>query len=235
MTSAEESIVDESGIVADYLPGVRGHGVLAAGFGVDDKDSLAVWKLGPTGGLSGAWVFSQEDLARDTTRFHAVMHMLAGRCLVGWTRQAPVDVLSKVAHLLPTKLVDEFAAGVASIADLLDEVCEHRERYGAALEAYRATAKSKLAPLAWAQDVPADREAAERLISFQPSCAASPVVASALSIVGSFRRAVELWQDTEQVRYRRSYLRSLGEPQPLPPRWLAHLRATAPGLARIGE
>jgi hypothetical protein len=47
-----------------------------------------------------------------------------------------------------------------------------------------------------------------------------------LSIAGAVERAVELWTDTEQIRYRRPYLRTLGEPQVLPPRWRARLTAT---------
>jgi hypothetical protein len=37
------------------------------------------------------------------------------------------------------------------------------------------------------------------------------------------RQANELWEDTEQVRYRRIHLRSFGDAQPLPPRRLAAL------------
>ncbi|WP_373367482.1 DUF6218 family protein [Micromonospora purpureochromogenes] len=40
-------------------------------------------------------------------------------------------------------------------------------------------------------------------------------------------QVAQLWQDTEQVRFRRRHLRSFGEPRQLPPRWLARLRAAA--------
>ena len=54
---------------------------------------------------------------------------------------------------------------------------------------------------------------------------------AALALTSAVAMAAELWQDTEQARYRRKYLRALGEPQPLPPRWLARLRAAADNSA----
>ncbi|GGQ83957.1 DUF6218 family protein [Couchioplanes azureus] len=232
MTSAVDSIIDEFGFVADYLPGVRGHAVLATGLDVNGNEALAVWRLGPTGSLSGAWILSLEAAEQDRTHLSAVMGTLLGRSLVGWTEDAPARALSTVAHLLSARLVDAFTASIAVIPDLLNEVSEHRTRYTAAVEAHRIATKSKLVPLAWACGLPADPDAAKSAVFLQPSFANSPVAAAALGVVGSLRRAVELWQDTEQVRYRRSYLRSLGEPQRLPPRWLAHLRATESARSR---
>ncbi|MEV0430605.1 DUF6218 family protein [Micromonospora sp. NPDC050495] len=43
----------------------------------------------------------------------------------------------------------------------------------------------------------------------------------------------QLWQDTEQARYRRAYPRLLGDPQPLPPRWLARLREAVASKSSI--
>jgi hypothetical protein len=92
-----------------------------------------------------------------------------------------------------------------------------------------ATAISKIAPLKWAGKLPEDGDEIAAL-SPRHLSAASPVAGAALTVAVALSRAVELWQETEEARYRRPYLRSLGERQPLPPRWLARLRAAESGL-----
>jgi hypothetical protein len=168
-----------------------------------------------------------EDVERDSGRLRQVMQTLAGRCLVDWTQDAPAAVLRKVAHRLPAQLVDGLTASIAIIPELLDEIGKHRRQYTAAVDEYKATTKSKLVPLTWARDLPADPDAARRVVSPRRLSTASPVAADALAVVGALQRAVELWQDTEQARYRRPYLRAFGEPQALPPCWLMQLRAAA--------
>ena len=226
MTIALESRDADSGGALDYLPGVRGHAVLVTGPGADGEEALAVWALGALGTATGAWVLPLAEL--DGSLF-AVMKMVRGRCLVGWTEQSATDSLEKVEAALPAALVTRLRAGGLAIPSLLAETREHRTRCTAALTAYSATAASKIAPLKWARDLPDEGDEAAAL-SPRHVYAASPVAATALTLARSLSRAIDLWQETEEARYRRPYLRSLGEQQLLPPRWLARLRAAESGV-----
>lgn len=226
MTVAQEAQDAGSGAAVDYVPGVRGHAVLVAGPGADGEEALAVWVLGAFGTATGAWVLPLAGL--DEPYLLSVMSMVRGRCLVGWSEQSAADALDKVEGALPVALVARLRAASVAIPDLIAETREHRVRYAEAVAAYSAAVTSKIAPLAWAGTLPDDGNEIAALSPRHVS-AASSVACAALSVAGALNRAVELWQETEEARYRRPYLRPLGERQPLPPRWLARLRAAEPG------
>lgn len=227
MAEPEES-ESELAIPVDYVPGARGHAVLAVGPDADGTEALAVWRLSPTGHAGGAWVVRLDDIAQDDQLVH-IMWMVQGRCLVGCARETPVAILDRVAHALPQQLVSTLRGHVLTVPELLTEITEHRAAYAEAVDRQRAVSTSKLAPLAWPAEVPDHEDLAIRLAA-QPR-AASPVAGSALALTSAVAMTAQLWQDTEQARYRRKYLRPLGEPQPLPPRWLARLRAAADNSA----
>lgn len=237
VTGVVEPVDDEVTAAVDYLPGVRGHAVVTMGQGADGGEALAVWRLGPTGRAVGAWVFASHALVDEGDLLGRVIESLFGRCLVDWTADGPAQALEQIAAVVPSAAVAALRDSLVVIPDLLAEITELRQRYAGALEAHRATAKSKFGPLVWAREVPDGFDAARRSLTPALSGVASPVAAQALGIAGALERAVELWQDTEQARYRRSYLRSLGEVQALPPRWMARLRAaaTAPRLSPLAS
>jgi len=212
----------ESSPALDYVPGVRGHAVLVTGRDAAGEDALAVWILGAFGTATGAWVLPLAGL--DESRLLSVLSMVRGRCLVGWSEVTATEALDKVEGTLPPALVVRLRAGSLAIPDLVAETREHRARHAAEVTAYSATVNSKIAPLKWAGRLPEQGDEVSALSPRHVS-AASPVAGAALTVAGALSRAIELWQETEEARYRRPYLRSLGERQPLPPRWLAHLRA----------
>ncbi|MFF0316943.1 DUF6218 family protein [Micromonospora sp. NPDC005252] len=226
--AAPEEAESELSIPVDYVPGARGHAVLAIGPDTDGAESLAVWRLGPTGRAGGAWVVRLDDAAQHD-QLTRIMWMLQGRCLVGWDRETPVAILDRLADVLPPELVSTLRGYVLTIPELLTEITEHRSAYAEAVDRQRAVSTSKLAPLAWHTEVPDHEDLAVRL-AVQPR-AASPVAGTALALTSAVAMTAQLWQDTEQARYRRRYLRALGEPQPLPARWLAWLRAAADNSA----
>ncbi|WP_371409137.1 DUF6218 family protein [Micromonospora zamorensis] len=223
-----EEFESELAIPVDYVPGARGHAVLAVGPDADGVEAVAVWRLSPTGRAGGAWVVRLDEVAQDD-QLVRIMWMLQGRCLVGWDRGAPVAILDRIAYVLPQELVSTLRGYVLTVPELLAEIAEHRSAYAEAVDRQRAVSKSKLAPLAWPTEVPNHEDLAIQL-AVQPR-AASPVAGSALALTSAVATTAQLWQDTEQARYRRKYLRALGEPQPLPPRWLARLRAAADNSA----
>jgi hypothetical protein len=214
-------------VTSHYPPGVRGHAVIVIGAGTDGGDVLAVWILNPFGDPTGAWVLPLADL--DGSRLLEIMTMVRGRCLVGWTEESAVAAFGKIEAALPPELVARLRATGLAIPGLIAETREHRARYDEALATYRATTGAKVSPLTWARDlpVPGDEEAA---LSPRPFYAASPAATAALIIAKSLGQAIELWQMTEEARFRRPYLRGLGPQQPLPPGWAARLRSAESGL-----
>ncbi|WP_346534284.1 DUF6218 family protein [Micromonospora sp. DPT] len=218
-----EASESELSIPIDYVPGARGHGVLAVGPDSGGDDALAVWRLSPTGRAGGAWVVRFDEIERDPEQLRRIMWMLQDRCLVDWDRQTPTGVLARIAKLLPAELLSALGGNILTIPELLTEIEEHRSTYTAAVERHRAGTKSKIAPLAWPTEMPDQQNLAAWAARAQ-STSASPVAATALGLTAAVASTAQLWQDTEQARYRRIYLRSLGDPQPLPPQWLARLR-----------
>lgn len=205
--SETTTAIAEPAVAAATLPGVRGHAVLATGPDEEGRDAVAVWRLDAFGTAIGAWV---TPLAGDPElpALADVYAGLRGCAVVDWA-----------AGPLP----DGFpAAPLLLIDDLLAEVREHRQRDAEAHAAFRATRRAKTTDLTWPSEVPPPDRA--RAVLSVHRGAASPVAAAALAVAGAVRQAIELWEDTEQVRYRRLHLRSFGDAQPLPPRWLAALR-----------
>jgi hypothetical protein len=215
-----------SGAALDYVPGVRGHAVLAIGPGADSDETLAIWTLGAFGTATGAWILPLASL--DESSLLPIMSLLRGRCLVGWSEASATEPLDKVDGALPPGLVARLRASCAAIPDMIAETREHRARYSEAVTAHSTTVTSKIAPLKWAR-LPDDSDEL-RAMSPKYLNAASPVAAAALTVAGALRQTVDLWRETEETRYRRPYLRRLGERQPLPPRWLARLRTAESGL-----
>jgi len=192
-------------VAAATIPGVRGHAVLA-----HDPEATAVWRLDAFGSAIGAWVLPHAG-DPGLPSLADVYDGLRGCAIVTWAGDDGA---------LPPGRPD---LSVLLIDDLLAEIREHRERCSEAHDAFRATRKTKITDLDWGSEIPPAERAREVLTVARS--AASPVAAAALAVAGAIRNAVELWEITEQVRYRRVHLRSFGDAQPLPPRWLAGLRA----------
>jgi Family of unknown function (DUF6218) len=227
MTLVAEDADDGLVATADYVPGVRGHAVVAIGPDADRREAIAVWRLGPTGVAVGAWVMPLDIARENPGDLHGIMTMVRGRCLVGWGTDDAVRTLDRLEDVLPPTVMSALASGVVAIPDLLVEIAEHRARYAEALEQYRSATKSKIIPLVWSREVPLDVEIARETLTPRHVGAASPVAAQALEVTGALYAAIGLWQDTESLRYRRPYLRSLGLPLALPPRWMTRLRSAA--------
>ncbi|MEH0985568.1 DUF6218 family protein [Micromonospora sp. CPCC 205556] len=226
MSFGVEASENELSVTVDYVPGARGHGVLAVGLDSSGADALAVWRLSPTGRAGGAWVVRFDEIERDPEQLRRIMWMMQDRCLVGWDEEAPTAALARIAEVLPAELLTALRCNIVTIPELLAEIDEHRHVYAAAVEQHRASTKSKIARLAWPTEMPDQQELA-KWAARAHSTAASPVAATALALTAVVASTAQLWQDTEQARYRRVYLRALGDPQPLPPRWLARLRRAA--------
>ncbi|MGC4798439.1 DUF6218 family protein [Micromonospora saelicesensis] len=223
MSIGVEVSENELSIPIDYVPGVRGHAVLAVGPDSGGGDALAVWRLGPTGVAGGAWVVGFDEIERNPEQLRRIMWNLQDRCLIDWDRETPIGVLGRVTEVVPAELLSKLEDTILTIPELLEEISEHRSSYTTAVEQHRSRVKSKIAPLAWPMQLPG-QELLATWAAKDRFASASQVAATALAVTAAVARTAQLWQDTEQARYRRTYLRSLGDPQPLPPLWLAQLR-----------
>ncbi|GAB3937437.1 DUF6218 family protein [Micromonospora vulcania] len=226
MSIGLEAPENELSTPVEYVHGARGHTVLAVGSDSAGSEALAVWRLGPTGLAGGAWVLAIDEIERDPEQLRRIMWNVQDRCLVDWNRQTPVSVLARIADVVSAELLSRLADTILTIPELLEEVRTHRSIYSAAVEQHRARVKSKTTPLTWPTSVP-EQERLDAWAIKERFASASPVAAAALTLTAAVARTVQLWQDTEQARYRRTYLRSIGEPQPLPPLWLSQLRKAA--------
>ncbi|MEU5564429.1 DUF6218 family protein [Micromonospora musae] len=227
-----EGSENELSVPVDYVPGARGHGVLAVGRDTDGGEALAVWRLGPTGRAGGAWVVRFDEIERNPEQLRRIVSMLQDRCLVDWDEATPAGALARLSEFLPAELLTTLHGNLLTIPELLAEITELRFTYATAAEQHRESAKSKIAPLAWPSEMPEQQTLVAWAIRAS-TAAASPVAATALSLTAAVASTAQLWQDTEQARYRRIYLRSLGDPQPLPPRWLARLREAVAATSLI--
>lgn len=228
MIVADDAFDNELSVPGDFVRGARGHAVLAIGPDSDGTEALAMWRLGPTGHADGAWLMRFDEIHEGVERLGQIVALLQDRCVIDWDRDVPVKVIDRIVDLVPAHIVDALRANVIEIPDVLVEIAEQRSSHADAVDRHRATttSKSKIAPLTWPSEVPTPQELAERSRR-TPWESAPPVAVTALQVSAAVARAAQLWQETEQARYRREYLRALGEPQPLPPRWLARLRQAA--------
>jgi hypothetical protein len=207
---------------SNHITGVRGHGVLASGLDQDGSDALAVWQVGTTGNAEGAWILKFESIHDNAAYLQRVLELFRDRCFVDWSGDRPAAIVDRIAELLPERLMAALIRNIVTLPDLLEEVSEWRSVLTTAVEDHCKKTKSKIAPLVWPVEVPDRAE----LVAWSAIAqrGTSPVAADALALTAALRRTAELWHDTEQARYRRTYLRSFGDPQTLPPRWTTRLR-----------
>ncbi|MGA3541317.1 DUF6218 family protein [Micromonosporaceae bacterium DT194] len=217
---------DEQVATIDQWPAVRGHVLLAVGPDGDGADALGIWRVGPTGRPDGAWVLTFAEITETPQRLTSLLATVSGRSLVDWSDEAAGATLDRLAGLFPSDRLDALRSSLIVVPDLLAEIVEQRAGYDR-LVAEQATAiRRKVVELPWPTE-PGDVGRLQVSATRTAAAAATPVAASALSLTAAVAHLAELWHDTERVRCRRKHLLALGEPQPLPPRWLGRLRAAA--------
>jgi len=220
----------EVGLLANgHVAGVTGHLILELGPDSAGHDALAVWHVDAAGQPVGASIATPESLAADQEAARRLLGLTTGRSVLGWDTTTAADALGILSH----------CAGVVSpvrldtavlLPEVLGEIEEQRQLHADAIEAYRvARPKGSIKPIAYPVAVPTAATSAEELRL--AACLAVPVAdsgvaARALLLARLTRWSVNLWHATETARLRRKYLvEQFGDEAPLPPRWLAKLRA----------
>lgn len=113
----------------------------------------------------------------------------------------------------------------------LTKTAERRQQYVRTVETAREGSKT-ITPLAWTHDLPDDTEVPDfpslQRMARVSAAPGTPVVSEVLSIARTLRWLVSVWAETEQVKNRRHYVRAEhGDPEPLPPHWLAAVRSAS--------
>ncbi|MFC5094437.1 DUF6218 family protein [Amycolatopsis plumensis] len=209
-----------------------GTAVLCVGSGQDDLESVAVWHVSPAGAATGAWIvpadgaFSSREVAR------RLLTLVERRAIAAIHSQGLEKSLERLTIAAEVQVEDGWwKRQLFSPVDAYRETAERRQRYVRTAEAARETTKS-ITPLEWTHDL-ADETDVEEFASVQRAARISdapgtPVVSEVLSIARTLRWLVSVWAETEQVKNRRRYVRDEhGEPDPLPPQWLAAVQAAS--------
>ncbi len=218
-------------LTVDQVQDVTGHVVFAEGADEHGAEALAMWHVSAAGTLTGSWVTPVDRLAGDPEAARQLLWLTSRRAVIGWDASA-AEPLSRLAHW--AKRPDP-QAPVVVLPEALAEIAERRTGYEAAVAEHRQTTKSKLQPLEWEERVPTATSWSEfaETVGIPRPQAPAPVAAEALHLARAVGWVIRLWQDTESVRARRSYLVDrFGPAAPLPPRWLERLRQAHQSVER---
>jgi hypothetical protein len=209
----------------DHVEGITGHFVIVDGEDHTGDAAIAVWHASATGMPVGAWTKPMSLLNSDPAAADELLRLTSHRALFGWDIETATRLLGMLAGWTRRERVGKPVAVL--LPDVLASIAEHRRAYETAVEEHHGRSASRPSPLVWRRDVPLvgsllDFLQAARL---HPPAATCPVAVKALHLVRAVAWAAELWQQTETVRTRRSYLTDgFGPATVLPSGWLGQLR-----------
>lgn len=209
-----------------------GSAVLCVGAGEHEVESVATWHVSPAGDPTGAWIVPASDAFGSQETARRFLTFVERRAIA---TIAPGSLQNWLERLTSTAKVDIedgwWKRQLFSPVDAYRETTARRRQYDVTVEAARASNKS-IIPLEWTHDLPDETEV-EDFASLQrvariSAAPGTPVVSDALSIARTLRWLVSVWAETEQVKNRRRYVRAEhGDPDPLPPHWLAAVRSAS--------
>jgi hypothetical protein len=208
-----------------------GSAILAVGADADGVESVAVWHVSPGGVPTGAWVRPQSEVLGSAAAAARLLALVERRALVGVSAEVLADWLprwSAVAGLADSGLW--WKKHLFSPVEAYDHIVRRRQLVAATVDAARETNKS-MTPIGWAHDLV--ETAVGDLAALQAAAGivappGSPVVSEALRLARVLRWLVVVWTEAEDVKGRRRVVRAAhGAAEPLPPAWLAAVRAAA--------
>lgn len=228
--TSEEVLVDRV-----LVQGVRGHVVVARG-DQDDVDSVAIWHVSAEGTLCGAWVWPWPTTVDDARR---TVSLIDGRLLVDVNPDAAAGIVADLAESAAVADRPMAMSRVQRVAPgwLLEEVvafrAELQKAFDEAVAARAAARGGKLVPLDFSplpDQLTGDLAGQLASLGLQPPAGISAVIGHALGTANLVAWLIQLWQDAEGQRMRRSYLRSGAEARPLSAAWVTALRTAAAEL-----
>lgn len=202
---------------------VRDCAVLALGADEHGDHAVAVWQFAAEGKPTGAHVARQEDVFTDPDSARRVLAFLERRAITGSEPSALPDVLRRLTTAAKLDVAQWWEGHLFTPVDVFDDMRVRRSQYEQTVATVRQGGR-QVAPLAWQRDYsdgapPGDFAALHRL-SRRRTPPGAPVVSEVLGVCGVLSWLVECWQETEQVKNRRTYIRDEhGGPEELPPCW----------------
>lgn len=208
---------------------VPGSAVVARGVSEDGRDSVAIWQVSPQGAPTGAWVvpaaeaFGEESTARQLLTFverRGITGLLDGDL------EALLEQLTVAAGVDANRW---WGAQLFSPVVAFGEIVARRGEVEKIVAG--TTAVKNVTEVGWPTDLAGgmvrDVEDLRRIAGVGAAPGDHPVEA-ALVLSRVLRWLVRRWVETEQVKNRRDYVRdALGEPQALPPSWLAAVQTAS--------
>ncbi|MBB2935560.1 hypothetical protein FHX82_002614 [Amycolatopsis bartoniae] len=215
MTSAAETALPAP--VELWAPGSA---VVALGQGDGGEEAVAVWHVSPQGAPTGAWLVPAAEAFGEEETARRLLTSLERR---GITGAVPGDVERILEQLSKAAGVDEWwREQLFSPVLAFEEVVARRAEIEKVVEDARAT--KNVAVVEWPADVTGYdvREFEDLRRVARLSRTTGEACGTAILVSRVLRWLVRQWAETEQVKNRRPYVRdALGEPQALPPTWLA--------------
>ncbi|SDH11488.1 DUF6218 family protein [Pseudonocardia oroxyli] len=202
-------------VPADVPTWATGSAVLTA-----DSDTLAVWQVSLDGRPTGAWITPLDELRAEPDTAGRLVNCVERRAIALSDVSRADTVLSELTTC--AKLEDGWWRGQTfDVAGAFGDVLERRAGVEHAIAAVRESGR-KTTDIDWRRDLGGPAGSIAELLRLArlgvPS--GSPAVSDALAVVGVLRWIAGVWEETEQVKNRRDYVRTaLGPPEPLPPRW----------------
>jgi hypothetical protein len=224
----EEAVESAEPVVSLWAPGSA---VLAVGEDAFGQSAVAVWQVSPEGQLTGSWVVDERDAYDDPAAARRLLISIERRALATGPSDSVDDIVAKLTRATGVDRDRWWEAQRFSPVDAFHEVLCRRAEFEATVTAVRDSGRA-VAPLQWDRAFSPDAPPATvgdlaRLAEIAAPPGA-PVVVEALRISRLLQWLVGLWAQTEQVKNRRNYLRDKhGEPEALPPRWMAAVQSAS--------
>ena len=204
---------------------VRDSAVVALGADERGVDALAVWQFSARGVPTGAWAVSQGEAFGSAKVARQLLSILERRAI---SAHEPSDVHWIVERLSTTAGIDMprwWDRQVFCPLRGFREVLERRESFVATVAATRQSGRD-VSDLVWKHDYsaspPPDDLAALQRLTGRVVPPGAPAVSEVLTVCAVLRWLIDLWNETEQIKNRRSYVSAAhGAPEALPPSWLS--------------
>ncbi|AIJ24004.1 DUF6218 family protein [Amycolatopsis methanolica] len=204
--------------------------VVARGHDDEGHETIAIWHVSPQGAPTGAWIETRQSYRSSAETARRLTTLLERRAITAPGEDeidAVVGELTTAAGLAETGW---WRRQVFAPSGVFEEIARRRQSIEDVVENARAERKN-VAALDWPRELPdvmpRDVEGVRTLAGIGKGPGAS-AGAQAITVARVLRWLVQLWTETEQVKNRRSYVRdALGEPEALPPSWLAAVRTAS--------
>jgi hypothetical protein len=228
MTAATEAEDELAPAAQLWAPGSA---VLAMGASDDGHDALAISLVSPGGAPSGSWEYPQSEVFTSTTVARHVLVLLERRAITAKNPDALDDVVGRITAAAGIDAEPWWMPHVFSSVQVFGEIIDRRKAYDESVKAMSASGKT-VAPLEWSRDLPAlsmpGNFEALRGESLLRTAVGTPVGSELLTVARVLRWLVKVWTETEQVKGRRSYVRTeYGDVEALPPTWLAAVQTAS--------